>query len=263
MPSVTMGLLDAKLLASALVPHASKDDVTPALKQIALGGEHGQYAIATDRYTVGRYDLTNVVIGDLPTEVFLIPRDVLSAVRSLGGATLVRLHDEHNYRVVFETLEVGKIRYIQAKVIWHSEELGDMVHWMRTWDQPAISNFPPVARLFRQVKAGGGPAVLLGPEHVDKFTGYARAMGTKMLVTMTEGSGERRLAPLLVEIGPRFKGLIQPNILLHREGLGPDLIAENEALDKLAEAEASAMIDSDLANGVVAPGADNAEGEGS
>lgn len=232
MPSVMMGLLDAKLLASALVPHASKDNVTPVLQHIVLGGHRGNYAYATDRYTVGRYDLTGIIIGEMPTEEFFIPATVLSAVRSLGDATLVRLHAPMHYRVVFETLEVGSVKYLQAKVLWHSEELGDMVHWMRTWDMKSVNYFPPVERLYRTLKAGDVTSTLLSPEHVTKFTGYAKTIRETMLVTLTSGGlGGDKLSPLLVEIGRRFKGLLQPNLLFNREPLGPDLIAENAKAD--------------------------------
>ncbi len=237
MPSVMMGLLDAKQLAAALVPHASRDDVTPVLTQIALGGEHGQYAVATDRYTVGRYDLTNVVIGDMPTEVVLIPWHALAALRTLGKATLPNNIDMLNYRVVFDTLTVGKLTYLQAKVLWHDEALGDMVHWMRTWLIPSsYGNFPPVAKLFRGVKAGGSQ-VNLGPEHVTKFTGYAKTINSSMRVTLTEGTNEARLSPILVEVGKRFKGLIQPYRPLDADQFGPDLLAENAKLDAEAEGE--------------------------
>lgn len=235
MPSVTMGLIDAKNLAAALVPHASGDGYTPVLGHIALGGSHEKYAVASDRYTVGRYDLTGIIIGDLPTEEFLIPAKILSAVRALGPSTLADMHAPLNYRVVVETLDVGKLSYYQAKVLWHDNELGDIVHWMRTWVRTAsVGTFPPVDRLFRLVKVGTNPTAMLSPEHVDKFTRYARSIGEKVVVTMTEGSGEKVNSPLLVEIGRRFKGLLQPNLIIDRHGLGPDLIAENVAADEAA-----------------------------
>lgn len=240
MPSVMMGLRDAKLLASALVPHASTNDITPALKNIVLGGQNGQYAYATDRYTVGRYDLTGVV-DDLPEQELYIPRGLLSVIRSLGRASLV--HDEHLYRLLVETLEVGKVKYIQAKIVLHDEELGDTVHWMRTWDSLAASGFPPVGRLFNDLVAGGDGTVLLGPEQVEKFTRYAMSIRERVAVTFTESSTftvTNKLSPLLVEIGPRFKGLLQPNIMTERFGLGADILAENAAAIAKAKAEAEA-----------------------
>lgn len=237
MPSVMMGLRDAKLLASALVPHASTHDITPALKNIVLGGQNGQYAYATDRYTVGRYDLTGVV-DDLPEQELYIPRDLLSVIRSLGRASLV--HDEHLYRLLVETLEVGKVKYIQAKIVLHDEELGDTVHWMRTWDSLAASGFPPVGRLFNDLVAGGDGTVLLGPEQVEKFTRYAMSIRERVAVTVTDSPRTGKLSPLLVEIGPRFKGLLQPNIMTQRFGLGADILAENAAAIAKAKAEAEA-----------------------
>lgn len=236
MPSVMMGLLDAKLLASALVPHASRDDITPPIKNIVLGGEHGNYAYATDRYTVGRYDLTHIV-EDFPEEVLYIPRDLLSAIRSLGPASLVDHHTESNYRLVIETVDIGKMKYTKAKVLWHDEELGDTLHWMRTWNTITDRGFPPIGRLFQDLYEGGAGTALLGPEHVDKFTGYAKRIRERVAVSFTSSERTKNLSPILIEIGTRFKGLLQPNLLVRRDGLGPDLLAENAAAKAEAEAE--------------------------
>lgn len=231
MPGITLTLHDAKRLAAALVPHISKDDVTPVLGGVVLGGNRGNFAYATDRYTVGRYDLTNVIVGDMPEEDFFIPKAVLSAVRSLGRATLPNEIVLENYQLRIETLEVDKLTYIVAKIMWHSEDGSDMVHWMRTWHAPAskTSGFPPVDRLFAEAYPGADRwRTHLDAAHLEKFIGYARLVSSPIRLTMTGPNNMGKMdSPIVVEIGNRFKALIQPVMVMDNHGFGADLAVEN------------------------------------
>lgn len=227
-----MPLLDAKRLAAALLPHIDKDRITPVLNHVVFrhGSEGGVFAYASDRYTIGRYDLTNIVEGDF--DGMMIPRNVLAAVAVLGKATLPR--ELNQYRVEFEQFaSPSGFTYFSATAIWHNAEEMEDTHWQRRWDVIASrggsDRFPNVEKLFAEFLPGEVSVVGLGPEHLEKFTGYARATRfTPIKVTLAAtGEGRNRLAPHLIEIGDRFKGLIQPNLLLNNTGYGTDLAAEN------------------------------------
>jgi len=235
-----MPLLDAKRLAAALLPHIDKDRITPVLNHVVFrpGSEGGVFAYSSDRYTIGRYDLTNIV-DEVPGDM-MIPRHVLSAVAVLGKATLPR--DLDQYRIEFEQFDSPSgFTYFSATAVWHNADEMEDTHWQRRWDvlpfRGGSDRFPPVEKLFAEFIPGEVSVIGLGPEQLEKFTGYARATRfTPIKVTLAAtGEGRNRLAPHLIEIGDRFKGLIQPNLLLSNTGYGTDLAAENV---KRAAAEA-------------------------
>lgn len=238
MPRFTMPLLDVKNMALALLPHVSRDQVTPVMTHVALGGDNGQFAYATDRYTIGRYDLTNIV-DDLPDEEMLIPWQTLAAIRSLGKAVLP--FEQHQYTVEFEkfTSATG-ISYVQVLVMWNvetgDETLSDC-HYVRMWQvSKSYGNFPAVRKFFADFLPGKVERIALGGDHLGKFTGYAKAYGADaMRITLADTSdGRSRLAPHLIEIGPRFKGLIQPYTLFDTQDprYGRDLAADNKKADE-------------------------------
>jgi hypothetical protein len=240
-----MPLLDAKRLAAALLPHIDKDRITPVLNHVVFrnGSEGGVFAYASDRYTIGRYDLTNIVEGDF--DDMMIPRNVLAAVAVLGKATLPR--DLGQYRIEFEQFaSPSGFTYFSATAIWHNADEMEDTHWQRRWDVlaggHASDRFPNVEKLFAGFIPGEVSVIGLGPEQLEKFTGYARATRfTPIKVTLAAtGEGRNRLAPHLIEIGDRFKGLIQPNLLLNNTGYGTDLAAENVKRAEEARAAADA-----------------------
>lgn len=239
MTMLSMPLLDAKRLAAALLPHISKDTVTPVLTHVAFqrGSEGGVFAYATDRYTVGRYDLTNIV-DEIP-DGMMIPRHVLAAVAVLGKATLPRALVD--YRIEFEKFDSPSgFTYFSATAIWHNADEMEDTHWMRRWDATRTTMyFPPVEKFFAEFLPGEVSVVGLTPEQVEKFTGYARSIGfTPMKVTLASDEDGKRMAPHLIEIGDRFKGLIQPNLMLGDTGYGTNLAAEN--VKRAGEARAAA-----------------------
>lgn len=232
MQSFTLPLLAAKQLAQALLPHVSRDDVTPVLGGIVLGGERfGQYAFASDRYTVGRYDLTNL-FTDEPTGEVWVSREALSAVRALGPATL--LHGKHafpDYHVTFRTGQ-HKREWTTAVEVEYRPASGESdIHWMRVFGaRGADGNFPPTDRLFETFIPGEVMRVGLGFEHLAKFRPLERN-GMPLRITMPKPSTGNKAAPILVESGARFKGLIQPNLLFTgsngESGFGPDIAMDN------------------------------------
>lgn len=226
MPRITLRLTDAKELARAIAPHASRDDVTPVLTGIAVGGEHGSFAYSTDRYTVGRYDLTNVLMDDgVPDEEMWIPRAALSWVMTIGKAWFLNPFTP-GYIVHFETVHRDSklgASYTSVTLEWRGEEVTE-VHAMRTFPaNGAKGNFPPVSRLFREFVRGATDRTTLKGEHLDKFVGYSKYAREIMQVTLPEAP----LRPVLIEIGKRFKGLIQPHLAIGPDPFGTDLAADN------------------------------------
>lgn len=221
---VEIPLWDVRDMAAALVPHASKDDVTPTLTYIAV---QGNFAYSTDRYTVGRYDLTNVLKSEPNDEAFFIPARALSAVRMLGPATLPGFNLQE-YVVRFSVSSRDeKTRMIHVQVVWKSESdrIPDEVHWMRTWFIPANKLIMPrVPRLFDEFTQGDRSRLTLGGDHLGKFTGYSKYKRSAMRVTLPAGE---KNAPVLVEIGMRFKGLIMPYTVIDSATFGVDLAAQN------------------------------------
>lgn len=244
MTGITLSLWDAKLLGAALVPHAAKDGITPVLTHIGIGGKLGNYAVATNRYTVGRYDLTNILHSDMPEETFMVPAKVFSALRQIGPSTLPNQIMLENYRLRIETLTVGKLEYIQAKVLWRDEDGSDTVHYMRTWLTTANpGNFPPVDRFFDEVvESADLRHTVLNARYLESFLGYAKTVGHSVRVSLIDTDSARGLNPVLVEIGHRFKGLIQP-VTEDDAEFGTNLTkanAERIAAEKAEKAEAEA-----------------------
>ena len=238
MTGITLSIPDAKHIAAALLPHTDLKGFTPVLRCIVI---RDGFAYASDRYTVGRYDLTNL-IDDLPDEDFMIPGEVFSAIqRGLGNTTLPNTLFEPSYRVRIETVGFGEARYIQAKVVWQSEDLGEMLHWCRTWDYRDWGTFPVVDRLFNEVMPGADRwRVQLGPEHLSKFLPFANLIRSNLRLTMTGLKLGKVESPILVECGPRFKGLVQPILDPNGTGFGTDLAVQNAtATDAAAATEAA------------------------
>lgn len=234
MTGITLSIPDAKLIAAALLPHTAPKGDTPVLRCIVI---RDGFAYASDRYTDGRYDLTNL-IEDLPDEDFMIPGEVFSAIqRGLGDTTLPNTLFEPSYRVRIETVGFGEARYIQAKVVWTSEDLGEMLHWCRTWDYRDWGKFPVVDRLFNDVLPGTRRwRVQLGPEHLSKFLPFAKLTRSNLRLTMTGPKLDKVASPILVECGTRFKGLVQPTLEGNGTEFGTDLAVANATARDAAEA---------------------------
>jgi hypothetical protein len=243
-----MGLLEARYMARAIAPHTSTDDVTPVLTGAVIGGEFGQYAFATDRYTVGRYDLTGLLDSDEPERVF-IPRQVLVFVSSVGNGWL----PEHlgHYHVEFEHVADSGTRGRAVVRFWYRpDENTNDLHLMRTWRTLGSEyNYPPVARLlerFLPLQASGNIVGVDARTHVagkqvDKFSGYSRWSGDLMRITLPAASDNaNKPQPTLIEVGRRFKGLIQPNLVFAGESaFGSDLAYNNLAADLEAKRNAA------------------------
>lgn len=239
MPTITIPLYDAKRLATALVPHTTQDDVTPVLSHVVIGGDNGAFAYATDRYTVGRYDLTNIV-QEFPETEIQIHRDILSALRRVGGTVLPHSRDLDKYAVRISTVPIDKYRrQTTASVVFRGHD-GDLneTHWMRLWESAVgYGNFPTVRTLLDGFVAGRAAKVVVNGPQVGKFSNFSRLYSVNMRLTMPQAVNNK-LSPILVEVGNRLKGLIQPNLEFGNE-FGVDLAEQNIARNTEAEQKES------------------------
>lgn len=216
MPRIALRLLDAKEMARAISPHISRDNVTPALTVAALGGDMGSFVHATDRYTVGRYDLTNVLIDGAPDEQMWIPRAALSWITSVGKAYLVG-GGIATYTVVITSATHHNMHRTVVEFIDDYRGEREETHLLRTFNAPTWGTFPPVWRMFDTFERGEQSVVGLTGEHLSKFAGYSRYRGEAMRVTLPVKSERAKHKPLHIAIGPRFQGLIMPVPVLDDE----------------------------------------------
>jgi hypothetical protein len=238
-PSITLPLPDAKDMIAALLPHVAADIVTPVLTCVAVGGERfGQFAYATDRYTMGRYDLTNIT--DPVEEEVLIPREALAWVRSLGPKSLL-YGGGPDYKVTFYSHVTARGEHrCEVRMVWHpgDPDHSPEEHALRVFKNPGASgHFPPSSRLFDEFLPGEVSRLGIGATQIGKFTDYARRHHpAPMRVTLPKVKpSSRGLDPVLIEIGRRFKGLLAPNLILDSTGFGHDLAEANAAKAKESE----------------------------
>lgn len=206
MPRIALRLIDAKDMARAIVPHIATDTFTPAITNAALGGDLGSFVCATDRYSVGQYDLTNVLLDGEPSETMLIPRAALSWITTVGKASLV-VGAIAPYVVVITTSTVLNVTRTVVEFVNDYRGENEQTHLLRVFKTLSGGNYPPVRRLFNEFEAGEQVKFGLFPEHVRKFTGYARIHRDLMQVTLPSKAGK----PLHIRIGARFQGLLMPS----------------------------------------------------
>lgn len=212
-----------KRLASALLPHCSDDMITPALTNVVVGGEMGTFAYSTNRYTIGRYDLTNIM--DEPGVTFSIPKDVLTAVSRIGKSTVPV--DLGAYEVVFERIE-REARQAQMSVrvvLPGDDDEPEETHWMRVWHiLPEPEKYPSFAKLYSNLVAEPRDVMLLDPIGLDRFASFSKLTREKMRVHLCElQRGE--VGVMLIEIGTRFKGLMMMNQPGSLDNFGQSIVA--------------------------------------
>lgn len=226
--SLSMPFWRAKMVAQAVLPHVSNDDVTPVL---TLAVVRGDSMIATDRYSVGcmllqepkpkefdkwsddqrkGWEDHNTVRqegeldADDPTwaDDFPIPRDALSRISTLSKAqTIHGLWPES--RIVIR------------------EEFGE---WKRSTSPRIVRDDPTARSRDRRVVVE-----VLDPSGLVEFglmgsnlSKIIRFAGKHTPFKITAGAPKTpdavrasdKLAPMLVEVGDDFRALIQPTLIL-------------------------------------------------
>lgn len=198
---------------AAVIAHASKDAVTPIL----CGARFDRrYVVATDRYTVGRYEHTThpesvARYGEEgptdPDAGWWIPTDALVWL-SKQAATLK--HAIRSGLLLVISADTLTIHYGESE----TGTIAASLHY--TADG---GNFPPVARLFPEKSddaIDGFPPAWLGVDSFTKLSKSGTAIGRaekkkNIPIRFQFQAGEgRKLAPVLAHIGDRFDSLIQP-----------------------------------------------------
>lgn len=246
MPTLRLPLLDAKLMAAALIP-LTDEWRNSALGTVAVGHPDSQFAVASNRYVAGRYDLTNVA-SIYPETLMLIPVDLLSALLTIGPKTLIEAPVQYDASIFVGSGPDGKKWQAQLTIALRDEDKEGPTHYMRVFnavDQTLA--FPPIARLFDQWVHGEEIVnpVVMNSEYLARFTTYARRVGSLIRLSFPRRrSSSNGSDGVLVEVGTRFKGIIMPYLTTYNDAFGaypPDVNAERIA----AEAAATPSQDTD------------------
>lgn len=237
MPRYTLPLVAAKEMARYLVPHVCRSSVTPALMGVVVGGERfGQHAFATDRYSLGRYDLTNLLTSGAEKEVW-VPREALTILYTVGRHTLLYGHSLDNYHVSFDTTKISaSMARTVVEITYRDGDLREL-HWMRVFQaNGATGNFPPTERLFESFIPGERTRFGSTAFNLAKFL-VAGQRADSLRLTHSKPENHNKTGLTLIENGDRFKGLLAENLLLGDNGFGTDLAMDNLKAHEAKQAE--------------------------
>lgn len=204
----TLDNLQASIIG--VLPHVSKDDVTPVIThaKLTVTAEHATL-IGTDRYTVAEHTINHKSLnGSLE---LLIPRDALTDL------TRVKLARRELNRLITLSFadDTLTLEHYTFKNAWHIE-------------QPR-GTFPPVERLFpTDSEPVGGPAanpeqfgpveeIRLGWAHLAKFGPYMTKIAKNLPLNMrfTTTSNPNKPGPVLVTVkNHALRVLVQPNFMI-------------------------------------------------
>lgn len=214
----TTELLDGMF---AVAQHASKDTYAPAICTVKVSP---QFFVATNRYTVGRWEhnteaeagpvtAEGVLVND-PDAVVLIPRKAAEWLakqtpKVLGVLDPARV-SESPYVVVF-TPESVMVKYAGSE--------GQVLATTRFGQ--VVGNFPPVERLLPETTDAPTredilPVVSLKPEFLEMFIRGAKRTVEReapMRFRLTKTDNPSKPGPVVITFADRFVGLLQPNIL--------------------------------------------------
>jgi hypothetical protein len=152
MSTLTMPLADAILASTALLHHASADDITPVITHAAVLELLGnRYLVATDRYSFGRFllgadDQVDIPEGESP----MIPRDSLTWISKIALKSLRRgfAASDYTLRFTWGDTTSGGIE-LELAIMWEGKP-----ERVQTYDVYK-GNFPPVARLWKDDTSEG------------------------------------------------------------------------------------------------------------
>lgn len=190
---------DAFAGIASVLPHASKDGMTPIICAVHVSAEA---FIATDRYAIGMYTHGAPIHPD--TDAVVLPR---TAAEWLGKQTPKALGlDRH-------TATTALLVTITADSVTITRD-GDTLAFHR-FEAP-YGQFPPVARLLNGWKpATDAQPTALKPEFVTRFSVSASKLIDKSeAYTLELGHTDSgKPGPVRFTIGDKFTGLLQPNLI--------------------------------------------------
>ncbi|MFF8817838.1 hypothetical protein ACF07D_07565 [Leucobacter sp. NPDC015123] len=211
-PSVTLPLMEAIEACAAVLPHASKDDVTPVITTANLEGDR---IVATDRYTVGAFTLSQKASGPI-----MVPRQALDWIARTNPRTLVghfagMRPEAYQVRITGLTPGVSGPDLLEEAVMVEILLEGKPERMQQF--RPVTGTFPPIAERLLDVHemATEVVPVNLGPEFIERVTGYAKKWRRGVPIRFTAGKSDNPNKPGVVRVSiGKFNGLIQPNLLV-------------------------------------------------
>ena len=213
---------------NAVLPHASKDDMTPVITGIRFDAD-GALA-ATDRYTVGAYKPEHVLVDADDAATF----DGFTLDRAgcvwLSKLRVAMLSDKY-----LASLSVIRARVEDGTVTLSVHSAGFDPNGTHTFGEPSTvpemtasfstisGNYPPVVRLFPDAEKIASREAMNMPVSLntafliridkavkavgDKYSGVARFQ-------FMSTDNPNKPGPVFVTVGDRFRALVQPNLLL-------------------------------------------------
>lgn len=207
--TLKMPLIEAKSAFASVLPHISKDTITPVITCAQIGDSG---IIGTDRYTVARHGLS-----ESPSEPFMIHHTAVAWIAQQNTRTLADPTKADGYQVTIEAMRYdpdNHTRRLMTRVAVSSKLYGE--ERMMKFDQPR-GNFPPISRLFEQWEAAQDAyPVGIKPEMMQRVNDWARRYHPKTAVRWELGKkAEAGIipAPFRATIGD-FAALVQPHLIL-------------------------------------------------
>ena len=233
--SITMPFSEAVAAFNAVMPHASKDDVSKVITGVRVTA--GGALVATDRYTVGRYvpayDSHDFLRPRMEGDNFdgaTLPVEAVKWVAKMRATQLQggKFADGHHaFRLVFDCASQNVLVALVQNVNWERfddhEDAPDAVVQQARFDLVG-GNFPPVDRLFPDESTQFGvEAVSLKTEFLLRINTAVKWLGGRSDVArfqFTKSATDAKPGPVYVTVlgdspaGGKFDALIQPNLLL-------------------------------------------------
>jgi hypothetical protein len=211
-----MPLKDAILASKGLLNHVSKDDLTPVIMCAAvLEYEGKKYLVGTDRYSYGRFELTdadevNTAYGQM------IPTDALVWVSKIIAKGLRRGLALDSPKVVYS------IQYTWTKN--HDNPNSELEVVILFEGKPERSQtfdvgsglYPPIVRLWRQDDYPSVPAVKVKLAHqslIKIAADLALFSGKDGFVDMNFDAKDGKHGPIQYALGTRWTAAVQPGLL--------------------------------------------------
>lgn len=212
---------------ASVLPHTSSDKVTPVLTALSITvDEEGlAYLIATDRYSVGRYQFsTTPLFSEAVTEIRVSKEAALwiSKLKTAGLRHWFKGMDNLYFiRIAIEpgTAPSGSDSTIKVDLVYclsSESSTGGTVEVTQSFNAAPAGNFPPVNRLFAIDSELHSPvSITFAGGQLGKFVKSFSAIADAKTMTFqgASSSSPNKPGPMLVTISDRFNGLVQPHLM--------------------------------------------------
>lgn len=221
--TLTFPLAEAIAAFSAVLPHASKDDMRPVICAAMVTHE---YVIATDRYSVGRWTWHTGIqpnvsddvklaqaANNLTTEI-VIPCEAVEWVTKIALAKLRHTSGNSSFGVNLYALTITKTVSEDHKVqddITLAITFSGKVERSQAFDV-MVGNYPPVNRLLEDWEpADNAVPVGIEPSRLERVTTFAKRTYKEQPVKMEIGktSNPSKPGPMRLTID-QLTAIIQP-----------------------------------------------------